>query len=260
MISPSNLKLSAALLILGAGISSSHAATLLSYNFGTVGSETLDPTGGDLQASGSAFTAGGGAIGGAGNTPASTLTTNSNGNPPTSGTAQGYDAALASQIVVGGTGDTGFVQFVLTTPVGGIDLDTLSVEFASGGSLSTAAAVRGSQVRYSFDGFATNSLLSTVTLDSSNSNPSNQFVSTGSLALDNQVTTGGPNGDGLTTSDVTFRFYGFATTTATAGTPTANQTGAVRFDNVILTGSIPEPATAALLGLGSLLLACRRRA
>ncbi len=241
-----------------------HAAVLLSYDFGTLATPTLAPTGGVLLSGNTAnsFTGGGGSEGTAGQDPSTTLTTNTNASTvstPT-GTAQGYDAGVASQIVVGGGTDTGYVQFVLTTPIGGIDLQNISVGFASGGNLTSAALVRGAQVRYSFDGFATNMLAGTTTLDDTNSSTSGVLVNNGPFTLNDQVPTGGVGGTGLTTSNVTFRFYGFATTTA-GTTNAANQGGAVRFDNVIVNGEVvPEPSTALLGALGVLALLRRRRA
>ena len=233
-----------------------HAAVLLSYDFGTLATPTLAPTGGvsvkqygHLPSPQQVDTGGA-----AGERPSATLSTNTNPSTTSTptGTAQGYDAAVASQIVVGGTGDTGYVQFVLTTPVGGIDLQNISVGFASGGNLTTTGAVRGSQVRYSFDGFTTNMLAGTTTLNSSNSSTSGVLVNNGPFTLNDQFPTGGIGGTGLTTSNVTFRFYGFATTTS-GTTNSPNQTGAVRFDNVIVNGSvIPEPSTALLGALGVL--------
>ena len=130
--------------------------------------------------------------------------------------------------------NNGYVQFRLTPQVGTtFDLTSISLDAARGGS-----GTRGYTVRYSFDGFSSDAGF--LAGDSGN-----LADNTDNFRRDTFGLTDEDAGLDETTSAVTFRLLGY----------TPSSTGAIRYDNITINGTVvPEPSSLMLLGLSGIAL------
>ncbi|HLL89055.1 MAG TPA: PEP-CTERM sorting domain-containing protein [Tepidisphaeraceae bacterium] len=215
----------------GAAVESASAATLVTYDFGPVGSGTLNATQTDNSLVTSAgpitVTGGGGSTG--------FRTNNDDVNLGTAAYSPNVYRLDPTDTAVDTT-YTSYLQFTLDPVASGVDLETFVFDAARGGTTGT----RTFNVLYSFDNFATAGTSASggnVTL-SSNGYNYNRYT----YDLSDEA-------GQATTSNITFRIAG----QSSGGTPVA-------FDNIMVTGSaVPEPASLGLLGVAGLGLSRRRR-